>query len=67
MLIGMMFGGFFWGIIVDFVGRRPGFLSTLSISSFFAFCTALSPNYTILCILITLMGFGVGGRYVFLV
>jgi MFS family permease len=66
-LIGMTFGGLIWGYISDCFGRyiysivhhrRPAYHITLSMTFIFSLAAAFSPNITILCILISLMGVG---------
>jgi MFS family permease len=62
MLTGMMLGAVFWGAMADIIGRRPAFMITLSVCSFFAISTAFALNYAMLCFLVVLMGFGIGGN-----
>ncbi|KAJ3111916.1 hypothetical protein HK100_002507 [Physocladia obscura] len=60
--IGMIFGSLGWGIISDMIGRRPAFFITLAIGAVFGTAATFSPNFTGYCILLGLMGLGVGGN-----
>jgi MFS family permease len=61
MMLGLLLGSLFWGSLSDVIGRRPSFMITLGICSFFAIACAFAPSYALLCVGIVLMTFGVGG------
>ncbi|KAF9365182.1 hypothetical protein BGX34_011077 [Mortierella sp. NVP85] len=62
MFVGMMFGAMFWGMLADSYGRKQAFNLTLLVTTIFGIAASFAPNYWVLCILILLLGFGVGGN-----
>ncbi|KAJ3073979.1 hypothetical protein HDU98_000203 [Podochytrium sp. JEL0797] len=60
--IGMIFGSFGWGLISDIIGRKPAFVLTLTLGGIFGGAAAFAPNFPVYCILLALMGVGVGGN-----
>ena len=61
-MIGMIVGGILWGSLADIIGRKPSFTLTLLIAFIFGTSAAISPTFAILCVLLALMGIGVGGN-----
>lgn len=61
LFVGMMVGAWGWGSLADRIGRRPGFILTILIDSFFGLLSAFAPTYAVLLVLRALTGFGVGG------
>ncbi|KAI9339303.1 major facilitator superfamily domain-containing protein [Obelidium mucronatum] len=62
VFIGMIFGSLGWGVISDIIGRQTAFVATLTLGGIFGTAAAFSPNFTLYCILLGLMGVGVGGN-----
>ncbi|KAM0746088.1 MFS general substrate transporter [Meredithblackwellia eburnea MCA 4105] len=59
---GLIAGAAFWGMTCDIVGRRVAWNATLVIGGVFGLAAGASPNFTVLGVLLALMGFGVGGN-----
>ena len=68
-LIGAVSGQLFFGLTADFIGRKIGFIITLSMVTLFSLVSALVFNTKIVSIFIMLsvarffLGFGIGGEY----
>jgi MFS family permease len=62
LFIGMMFGALFWGILSDIRGRKQAFKWTLAIITVFGIFSSLAQSFLQQCIMIFLLGFGVGGN-----
>lgn len=62
MYLGLCFGSFTWGVGADILGRRIAFNMTLLITSVFGTLAALAPSWPAVCLLLALLGFGVGGN-----
>ncbi|KAF4365603.1 hypothetical protein F8388_007436 [Cannabis sativa] len=62
---GMLVGASFWGLVSDQFGRRVSFLGISILITLSSFLSSFSPNYTVLLILRTLVGAGLGGAPVF--
>lgn len=62
MFVGMMFGAMFWGMLADSHGRKQAFNLTLIVTTVFGIGASFAPSYWVLCLLILLLGFGVGGN-----
>jgi MFS family permease len=62
LFLGLCFGSFFWGIGSDIMGRRIAFNLTLLITSVFGMAASYSSSWAAVCILISALGFGVGGN-----
>ncbi|KAK7744503.1 hypothetical protein SLS53_003387 [Cytospora paraplurivora] len=60
--LGLCFGSFTWGVGSDILGRRVAFNATLLITSLFGILTAFAPSWPAVCLLLALLGFGVGGN-----
>lgn len=58
---GMLVGSLFWGPVADRIGRRTGFLVTVSIFGVFGIASAFAPTWEWLFVLRFLAGFGLGG------
>ncbi|KAG0239671.1 hypothetical protein BGW41_007554 [Actinomortierella wolfii] len=64
IFVGMMLGAMFWGMLSDVRGRRQAFNLTLAVTSIFGFASSLSLSFPMLCVMLLLLGFGVGGSIV---
>jgi MFS family permease len=62
LLIGLTCGSIFWGCLSDMIGRKPSFMWTLGIATVFSVMASISANYAMLCAIVLLMSFGVGGN-----
>lgn len=62
LFLGLCFGSFTWGIGSDVLGRRIAFNATLLITSLFGTAAAYAPSWPAVCLLLALLGFGVGGN-----
>ncbi|XP_027176886.1 organic cation/carnitine transporter 7-like [Coffea eugenioides] len=65
VMAGTLVGAYFWGTIADAYGRRRGFIGAVTVLSIAGICCAFSPNYILLLVFRSLVGFGVGGNHVF--
>lgn len=61
-MLGMMGGSTLWGYLGDRIGRKPAFTLTLLITFIFGSLSALSNSFSVLCVLLFVMGSGVGGN-----
>ncbi|KAL8280238.1 hypothetical protein RQP46_007352 [Phenoliferia psychrophenolica] len=59
---GLTVGAFTWGLLVDIIGRRYAFNLTCLLTSLFGMLVAAPFNYTGICVLTALCGFGLGGN-----
>ncbi|GAA6019701.1 hypothetical protein JCM10207_009234 [Rhodosporidiobolus poonsookiae] len=59
---GMTAGAFFWGILVDIIGRRWAFNLSCLFASVFGLLFAAPSNFGALCFLAAMTGIGVGGN-----
>ena len=57
--IGMTAGGFFGGVISDFIGRRKTFLISIATFSFFSALNGFTDNFHVFVIARSMTGFGV--------
>ncbi|ORZ16921.1 major facilitator superfamily domain-containing protein [Absidia repens] len=62
LFTGMMLGSFFWGSYSDSRGRRLPYTLTLAITSVFGILSSFAFSFWSLCVLLFLLGFGVGGN-----
>ncbi|KAI8340609.1 major facilitator superfamily domain-containing protein [Chlamydoabsidia padenii] len=62
LFTGMMLGSFFWGSFSDSRGRRLPYTMTLAITSVFGILSSFAFSFWSLCVLLFLLGFGVGGN-----
>ncbi|CAF1519548.1 unnamed protein product [Adineta steineri] len=62
--IGLLLGAIFWGLGADVIGRKYAFNITLLWCAISAIVAGVSPNYTVVCILVGLMAFGGGGNLI---
>ncbi|XP_009800311.1 organic cation/carnitine transporter 7-like [Nicotiana sylvestris] len=62
---GMLIGCYYWGFITDNYGRRNGLLRIAIVTAVPAVLTTFCPNYIWFLALRMMVGFGVGGGYVY--
>ncbi|KAI3386483.1 hypothetical protein SNEBB_003770 [Seison nebaliae] len=62
LFIGMMIGGFVWGLLADIFGRKRMLMSTLVVNAFFTLISAFPTTYTVFCLLRFCAGMGIGGN-----
>ncbi|CAG8453005.1 13375_t:CDS:2 [Ambispora leptoticha] len=62
VFIGMMFGALFWGVLSDTNGRKQAFNLTLAVTALFGVFSSLAQSFVQLCVMLLLLGFGVGGN-----
>lgn len=62
LYLGLCFGSFTWGIGADILGRRIAFNTTLLITALFGMLVSYASSWPIVCLLLALLGFGVGGN-----
>ncbi|KAI8099794.1 major facilitator superfamily domain-containing protein [Halteromyces radiatus] len=62
LFTGMMIGSFFWGSYSDTRGRKLPYTMTLAITSVFGILSSFAFSFWSLCVLLFLLGFGVGGN-----
>ena len=58
IFLGMLVGGYFWGVWSDLIGRRTCLITSLSVNGLFGFASSLSPNFPVFLAL--RFGSGVG-------
>lgn len=58
IFLGMLVGGYVWGVWSDMVGRRTCLITSLSVNGLFGFASSLSPNFPIFLVL--RFGSGIG-------
>jgi MFS family permease len=61
IFVGMLFGGLFFGIAADSLGRRTTLAVSLAINAFFGLISSIAPTTSFLFVARALGGFGVGG------
>lgn len=61
LFFGMMLGGYLWGSLADWYGRRKMLSFSLAFNAIFGILSGISPNYTILILSRFLSGIGAGG------
>lgn len=59
---GLTAGAFFWGFIVDIIGRYYAFNFTVLVSSIFGICLGAPNTYNALLVLTAFVGVGIGGN-----
>lgn len=59
---GLTAGAFFWGVVVDIIGRYWAFNFTVLISSIFGICLGAPNNYNAVLVLTAFTGIGIGGN-----
>jgi MFS family permease len=62
LFTGMMLGSFFWGSFSDTRGRKLPYTMTLAITSVFGILSSFAFSFWSLCVMLFLLGFGVGGN-----
>jgi len=62
LIAGLVCGAAFWGLGSDLIGRRLAFNLTLLIASVFGIAAAAAPNFVTCAVLVSFVGFGVGGN-----
>ncbi|KAG9131016.1 hypothetical protein Leryth_006721 [Lithospermum erythrorhizon] len=65
VFVGMLIGGYFWGIVSDAYGRKMGCLGATMITAAAGLASTFSPNYMTLLVLRGILGFSVAGGHVF--
>jgi hypothetical protein len=65
VFVGAMLGTLTLGPLGDKLGRKPVFTATAAIISLFGFLTAAATNYPALLMIRFLVGFGVGGTFLY--
>ncbi|MCY4262445.1 MAG: MFS transporter [Candidatus Dadabacteria bacterium] len=63
MLFSSAFGGIFFGIVSDYIGRVRAITLTILFYSFFTGLIAFSPNITFLIVCSIFLGIGMGGQW----
>ncbi|KAJ3678388.1 hypothetical protein LUZ60_002191 [Juncus effusus] len=61
VFVGMLVGGYSWGIVSDNYGRRVGFNFTAIVTGGAGLLSAFAPNYSTLIIFRFMVGVGLGG------
>ncbi|KAL4401362.1 transmembrane transporter [Malassezia pachydermatis] len=59
---GLLIGSLGWGFISDIIGRRPSWNLTLFISAAFGIAVGSAPSFPVMCVLLGLLGLGLGGN-----
>ncbi|KAH7323875.1 MFS general substrate transporter [Rhexocercosporidium sp. MPI-PUGE-AT-0058] len=62
LIAGLVCGATFWGLGSVLIGRRLAFNLTLLIASIFGIAAAAAPNFVTCAVLVSFVGFGVGGN-----
>ncbi len=67
--VGALIGSFVWGAVADRVGRKKAFVATIFTCSLSSLALAFTPtgNWLYLAALRTVVGFGAGGFFIFVV
>lgn len=60
-IFGWMFGGIFWGLVCDRIGRARSVIFSTMCFGFFTLFTALAPSWFLVSLCRFMSGFGVGG------
>jgi VNT family MFS transporter (synaptic vesicle glycoprotein 2) len=61
VFVGMLLGGYVWGVLADVIGRRNTLIYSLILNGLFAFLSIFSPNFYFLLLFRFVSGIGVGG------
>uniref|UniRef100_F6ZE72 Major facilitator superfamily (MFS) profile domain-containing protein n=2 Tax=Ciona intestinalis TaxID=7719 RepID=F6ZE72_CIOIN len=61
LFLGMMIGGYLWGTLADYWGRRRVVIFSLALNGIFGTFSAIAPNYGVLLTLRFISGIGAGG------
>jgi len=59
---GLLIGSLAWGFLSDVIGRRPSWNLTLFISAAFGIAVGAAPSFPVMCVLLGLLGLGLGGN-----
>ena len=62
LIAGLVCGAGFWGLGSDLIGRRLAFNLTLFIAAVFGIAAGAAPNFVACAVLVSFIGFGVGGN-----
>jgi hypothetical protein len=62
LIAGLVCGAGFWGLGSDLIGRRLAFNLTLLIAAVFGIAAGAAPNFIACAVLVSFIGFGVGGN-----
>jgi putative MFS transporter len=66
--VGAIFGSITWGYIADRIGRKKAFVATIFLCSAASAALAFTPtgNWIFIAVLRTILGFGTGGFFIFI-
>lgn len=59
---GLLVGSLLWGFLSDVIGRRPSWNITLFLSAAFGIAVGASTSLPVMCVLLGLLGLGLGGN-----
>ena len=59
---GLLIGSLAWGFLSDVIGRRPSWNITLFLSAAFGIAVGGAPSFPVMCVLLGLLGLGLGGN-----
>ncbi|GAB1605772.1 vesicle glycoprotein 2C-like isoform X2 [Argonauta hians] len=63
MFVGMLIGGYFWGILADEIGRRKALLCSLTINGVAGLVSSFAQEYWLFTSMRLVSGIGVGGSF----
>jgi len=66
LIAGLFVGASFWGLGSDLIGRKVAFNTTLFIAAVFGIAAGAAPTFISCAVLISFIGFGVGGNRKFI-